>query len=72
MPAFKPTKRSDLIYYLRKIGFVGPESGGKHQYLLKGNLKLVIPNPHESDIGIALLSRLLKQVDVSRQEWENL
>ena len=72
MPTFKAIKRADFIYYLRKMGFVGPESGGKHQFMLKNGLKLVIPNPHEGEISIGLLSRLLKQANISRQEWEKL
>jgi hypothetical protein len=31
MPSFGPIKRGDLIRYLRKAGFDGPYSGGKHQ-----------------------------------------
>lgn len=71
MPPFKPTKRNDLIA-LRKAGFIGPESGGRHQFMLKGTLKLIIPNPHEGDISVGLLNRLLKQAGISRQEWEKL
>lgn len=47
MPVFKSIKRADLIAELRKIGFTGPESGGKHQFMLKESLKITIPNPHE-------------------------
>ena len=47
MPVFKSIKRADLIAALRKIGFTGPESGGKHQFMLKESLKITIPNPHE-------------------------
>lgn len=72
MPIFRPAKRKDLIAALRKAGFTGPESGGRHQFMLKGSLKLVIPNPHEGDISVGLLSRLLKQGGISREEWENL
>jgi hypothetical protein len=55
MPAFGPIKRSELISALRRFGFAGPYSGGKHQLMVKGDLKLFIPNPHESDIGRDLL-----------------
>jgi len=33
---------------------------------------LRIPNPHESDIGAGLLSRILKQGGIEREEWERL
>lgn len=72
MPPIKPTKRKDLIAALRKAGFTGPESGGKHQFMRRGNLKLIIPNPHEGDISTGLLSRILKQAGISREEWEAL
>lgn len=72
MPHFGPIKRKDFIYFLRKLGFEGPESGGKHQFMIKGNLKLIVPNPHESDISIGLLRRLLQQANISREDWEQL
>ncbi len=72
MPAFGPVKRGDLIRYLRELGFEGPYSGGKHQYMVRETTRLRIPNPHQGDIGRELLSRLLKQANVPRDEWENL
>jgi hypothetical protein len=38
--------------------------------MLKGDLTLTIPNPHKGDIGRDLLSRLLKQAGITRQDWE--
>ena len=35
-------------------------------------LKLTIPNPHEADISIGLLSKILKQAHINRDEWEKL
>ncbi|MFQ6116132.1 MAG: type II toxin-antitoxin system HicA family toxin, partial [bacterium] len=43
------------------MGFDGPYSGGKHQFMIKEDITLRIPNPHQSDIGKELLSRILKQ-----------
>ncbi|MBU1106259.1 MAG: type II toxin-antitoxin system HicA family toxin [Candidatus Riflebacteria bacterium] len=56
---------------LRKAGFDGPYSGGKHQFMSKGDLALHIPNPHKGDIGRDLLKRILQQAGLSR-EFENL
>ena len=70
MPSFGPIKRSDLIKYLRKYGFDGPYSGGKHPFMVKGDLALTIPNPHQQDIGRDFLSRILRQAGISRKEWE--
>lgn len=72
MPSFGPIKRRDLIRYLRKVGFEGPYTGGKHQYMVKGELKVVIPNPHGGEFGRDLLSRILRQAGIHRDEWEKL
>jgi predicted RNA binding protein YcfA (HicA-like mRNA interferase family) len=72
MPAIGPIKRSELIRYLRKLGFSGPYSGGKHQFMEKGNLTLRLPNPHKSDIGTGLLTRILKQAGIKKSDWINL
>ena len=58
-----PVSRSDLIRRLTTLGFHGPYAGGRHEFLLRGNRRLIIPNPHR-------LIHLLKQANVSRDEWE--
>jgi predicted RNA binding protein YcfA (HicA-like mRNA interferase family) len=70
MPPFGPISRKGLIQGLRKAGFDGPFSGGKHPFMIKGDLTLTIPNPHHTDIGRELLSRILRQAGISRDEWE--
>ena len=72
MPSFGPSKRVDLIRALRRAGFEGPFTGGKHQFMVRGELRLVIPNPHSGEIGRDLLIRLLRQANISREEWEQL
>ena len=72
MPPFGPISRPQLIRYLRALGFEGPYTGGNHQYLIRGETKLVLPNPHKGDISRSLLVRLLKQANVTREEWERL
>lgn len=72
MPKLGPIKRRDLIRYLRELGFEGSYAGGKHQYMVKGEVKLVIPNPHHSDISRDLLIRILRQAKIDRNEWEKL
>jgi len=72
MPPFGPIKRRDLIAALRRAGFEGPESGGKHQYMSRANLSLRIPNPHRQEIRQNLLAEILRQAGISREEWERL
>lgn len=72
MPSFKPIKRSDLIKALKKAGFDGPYAGGKHEFLVKGELRLILPNPHQGEIGRDWLARILRQAGLSRSEWEKL
>ncbi len=61
MPVIGPVKRKELIRYLRKLGFEGPFSGGKHQFMLKDKLRLTLPNPHQQEISQALLQRFLSR-----------
>ena len=59
MPAIKQIKQKELIRFLRKLDFDGPYSGGKHQFMVKGDLRIRIPNPHKKDIGKNLLKMIL-------------
>ena len=69
MPALSPVTRRELIVRLRRLGFRGPYGGAKHEFMVRGDLRLRIPNPHRRDIGVPLLTRMLKQAGVSPQEW---
>lgn len=69
-PGLKPVNRRDLVLRFRMFGFEGPFSGGKHQFMLKENLTIRIPNPHSGDIGVELLSRILGQAGISKKDWE--
>jgi hypothetical protein len=33
MPRFGPIKRRELIGFLRRVGFEGPYSGGRHHFM---------------------------------------
>ena len=72
MPRVGPIKRKELIRLLRGLGFEGPYSGARHQFMVKGETTLRIPNPHQSDIGKELLARILKQAKIDRETWEKL
>lgn len=72
MPKFGPIKRSDLVKYFKKLGFNGPYSGGKHQFMIKSNITIRIPNLHKADISKELLARLLKQAHINKHDWEEI
>jgi hypothetical protein len=72
MPSFGPISRKDLIYYLKKLGFAGPYSGGKHQLMIRGDITLRLPNPHQSSIGKELLARILRQAKINKDKWEKI
>ncbi len=72
MPHFGPIKRRELIGAFRKLGFDGPFSGGKHQFMVRGQLKIYIPNPHGPEISKSLLAKILKQAGISKSEWEGM
>jgi predicted RNA binding protein YcfA (HicA-like mRNA interferase family) len=72
MPPFGPISRRDLIEALKRAGFSGPHSGGRHQFMMRGKLHLILPNPHRRDISRGFLNRILKQASITRDEWETL
>lgn len=70
MPAWGPIKRRDLIAGLGTPGFEGPFSGGKHEFMVRGDLVLTVPNPHRGDIGVTLLALVRRHAGITRKEWE--
>jgi hypothetical protein len=38
----------------------------------RGDITIWVPNPHQGDIGRNLLSRILRQAGISRDEWETV
>jgi predicted RNA binding protein YcfA (HicA-like mRNA interferase family) len=72
MPAIGPIKRRELIRCLHELGFAGPYAGGNHQFLVRGQVRLTLPNPHQDDISRDLLVRILRQAGIDREEWERL
>jgi len=63
--------RKDLIHKFKGLGYSGPFSGGKHQFMIKGSQKIRIPNPHVGDIRASLVKEILGQAGISSQEWDN-
>jgi predicted RNA binding protein YcfA (HicA-like mRNA interferase family) len=65
--------RKELISKFIALGFDGPFSGGKHQFMKRGSRKIRIPNPHGSgDIHISLVKEILRQAGISKDEWDRV
>ena len=56
----------------RRLGFDGPYSGGRRFFMVRGILKVRIPNLHRGDISAALVAEILRQADISNNEWESI
>jgi len=69
MTRLPPIDHADLVAGLRRHGFEGSYPGGKHLFMIKGDLRLTLPNPHRHAIASPLLARLLRQAGITREEW---
>ena len=72
MPKLVPLKRKVLIKKLQKLGFAGPLAATKHEYMIKGEHKIFIPNPHGKDIGLPLIKRIIQQIGIPKDEFLRL
>lgn len=69
MPKLSPLSRNELIKKLREFGFDGPYSGGKHLYMIKGNLRLTVPNPPQERNRRGFID---KDIESSRHSKERM
>jgi len=72
MPRLTPVSWRQFVGRLRELGFEGPYAGGRHPQMRRGDVTVIIPNPHEGNIGVGLLRRLLRQAGVTIEEFMNL
>jgi predicted RNA binding protein YcfA (HicA-like mRNA interferase family) len=70
MARLRPVSFNELVRKLKALGFEGPIGGGKHLFMLRGDVRLNISNPHRQDIGVDLLKRILNQAGIQRDEWD--
>ena len=68
----RPIKRKELIRRFRRLGFDGPFSGARHPFMIRGSLKVHIPNPHREDISVELQRRILREAGVLPTAWERI
>ncbi len=69
MAKLSPVSWRELVKKLHALGFEGPYTGGKHPFMVKETLVLTIPNPHNREIGVPLLSRILRQAGIKTKVW---
>lgn len=69
MPRLTQVSWNYLVQKLRQLGFEWPLAGGKHPQMRRGELTLIIPNPHQGDISVGRSQRILRQAGISREEW---
>ena len=76
MPKWTACKRRDFIKKLRELGFDGPYSGTRHQFMTFENHRLAIPS--NTEYSVPQLRFMLKEVEavigreISNDEWISL
>ena len=76
MAGWRPLKRRDFIRKLRALGFDGPYSGTRHQFMIYAQHRQTIPT--NSEYSVPQLRLLLRQVEsilahpVALEEWNSL
>jgi hypothetical protein len=76
MAGWHPIKRREFIRRLRGLGFQGPFTGTRHEFLVFGQHRQTVPS--DSEFSTPQLKMLLRQVEVilgrkiSSDKWENL
>jgi hypothetical protein len=57
-----PCKRADFIRRLRKLGFDGPYSGARHQFMIFSQNRLAIPS--NSEYSVPQLRMMIREVEL--------
>lgn len=76
MSRWPPCKRSEFIRRLRKLGFDGPLSGTRHQFMVYEQHRLAIPS--NAEYAVPQLRMMLQEVarimgrTITVDEWSRL
>ena len=76
MPRWTPCKRREFIRRLRVLGFEGPFSGTRHNFLIFQEHRLAIPTNEE--YSVPQLRMMLREVEeilgrkITIEEWDEL
>ena len=74
MSRLTPLKPVEVFRKLRRLGYVGPISGGRHMRMVNLQTSKIIPVPvhGSSDVGVGLIREIIKEADITRDEWIEL
>ena len=76
MSRWTPCKRREFIRRLRELGFVGPYSGARHQFMIYGQHRLAIPS--DAEYSVPQLRLLIREIEdlIGREmtvnDWKRL
>ena len=76
MSPWQPCKRRVFIKRLRKLGFEGPFSGTRHQFMFFRNCRLSIPS--NAEFSVPQLRMMIQEVEsilgraLDSDEWNRL
>ena len=76
MSQWTPCNRRDFISKLHKLGFDGPFSGTKHQFMVYKQHRLAIPS--NAEYSVPQLRMMIREVEniigreISDDEWNRL
>ena len=76
MSRWTPCKRREFIRRLRKLGFDGPYSGTRHQFMVYGQHRLAIPSNTEYSVPqLRMMIREIEEItggEITMDEWNKL
>jgi hypothetical protein len=71
-----PCKRSDFVRKLRRLGFDGPFTGTRHQFMVISQKRLALPsNPEYSVPQLRMMIREIRDIvgrEITVEEWASL
>jgi hypothetical protein len=76
MAGWRPLKRRDFIRKLRALGFAGPYSGTRHQFMIFASHRQTVPT--NSEYSVPQIRMLVRQAEtiierkISLENWESL
>jgi len=74
MITWRPCKRREFIRKLRNLGFHGPYSGARHEFMIFETHRLAVPS--NTEYSIPQLKMMLAEVEgilgrkISSEEWD--